>query len=102
MRMWNVDPTKMCRQHLLGEHNECHMFVGTINRGISVQGYLDNLLLDPSTLRSRHDELSTEMIRRGYKHNSPLPEFNKGELAGIVLTKDNEIELRRRCKNCKL
>lgn len=36
MRMWMVPPELMCRQHLLGEHVELHMFVGAINKGTSV------------------------------------------------------------------
>ncbi len=35
-----VDPTIMCRNHLLGEHVEIHMFVGTIDQGQSVRGFL--------------------------------------------------------------
>ena len=35
MRMWNVDVTKMCNKHLLGEHVEMHMFVGIIIKGTS-------------------------------------------------------------------
>ena len=50
MRMWMVDPKIMCRKHLLGEHVEHHMFVGTINKRISIVGYLrDNLLLAQNT-----------------------------------------------------
>ena len=37
MRMWMVDPQIMCRQHLLGEHTEMHMFVGTLKRGPALQ-----------------------------------------------------------------
>lgn len=40
MRMWKVNPKNMCRQHLLGEHVECHMFVGAILKGISLSGYI--------------------------------------------------------------
>jgi Pyrimidine dimer DNA glycosylase len=32
MRMWLVDPRLMCSQHLLGEHVELHMLVGSLNR----------------------------------------------------------------------
>ena len=46
MRMWMVDPRIMCRQHLLGEHVEIHMFVGAISRGKSVKGYLEKGLLE--------------------------------------------------------
>ena len=32
MRMWLVPPQLMCDQHLLGEHLEMHMFIGTIRK----------------------------------------------------------------------
>jgi hypothetical protein len=48
------------------------MFVGTINKGISIEGYIANNLLEPSTLTDRHDVLVLEMIVRGMKHKSPL------------------------------
>jgi len=99
MRMWNVDPQKMCRKHLLGEHVECHMFVGAINKGLSIKGYINNDLLEPQTLRQRHDLLVTEMIRRGYNHKSPLPEFVCSRI-GAVDELNNMFELKHRCKDC--
>ncbi len=30
MRMWMVDTKKLCRQHLLAEHSEMHMFAGAL------------------------------------------------------------------------
>lgn len=70
-----TDPKIMCTQHLLGEHAETHMFVGTINKGISIRGYVEGNLCEPSSIRERHDELAEEMVRRGYNHNSPLREI---------------------------
>ncbi len=32
MRTWMVPPQIMCRQHLLGEHNEIHKFVGAVTK----------------------------------------------------------------------
>lgn len=72
MRMWMVNPAQMCRRHLLGEHVECHMFLGTLKRGISVQGYFDHNCFEPASLEQRHRELADEMLRRGYNHQSPL------------------------------
>ena len=74
MRMWNVDPDVMCRQHLLGEHAELHMFAGTIAAGKRLDGYLDNGLVEPANIHTRHDELVVEMKRRGMRHQSPLPQ----------------------------
>jgi hypothetical protein len=100
MRMWCVDTSKMCRKHLLGEHVECHMFVGTLNKGISVLGYLNTGLLQIDLLKQRHDELVAEMLKRGYLHNKELPSFRE-RIVGFVDPHLSEVELRRRCKDCK-
>lgn len=56
-------------QHLLGEHVECHMFLGSMIKGKSLEGYYRNgLFFGPGTLAKRHKELS-EYIGG---HNSPL------------------------------
>lgn len=98
-----VYPEKMCRQHLLGEHRELHTLVGTINKGISLKGYLEKGLIDPSMVIMRHRELVMEMIRRHYNHQTPLP-----TIPGLWSTVSNEIdveenlkELCRRCPECK-
>jgi hypothetical protein len=75
MRIWDLPPEQLCRQHLLGEHNELHALwtVLTQNR----QGYAHH----PETLRwrgklkalyLRHERLVQEMQGRGYRHRSPL------------------------------
>jgi hypothetical protein len=98
--MWKVDPKKMCRQHLLGEHFEMHMFVGTIESGKSIKGYLEKGLVEIHNIEKRHNELVEEMIRRGYNHKSPLvflvlcPE-------GQVDVDKNLCELHKRCLKCK-
>jgi hypothetical protein len=76
MRQWLVNPRMMCRNHLLGEHLENHMFVSHIMKGKKVEGYIKNNLLEPESLKKRHEELVQEMIRRGYNHQSPLPNFS--------------------------
>src|SRR5512137_1557347 len=70
--MWMVRPGILCRRHLLGEHVECHMLAATLRLGHSVAGYIANDLLEPRSLRARHDALAAEMGRRGYRHASPL------------------------------
>lgn len=104
MRMWNVDPSKMCDQHLLGEHLECHMFVGSINKGTSIQGFIDNGLLDLGTLRQRHDILVAEMLRRGMNHSSPLKPFEIPVHAAtnMVSSEANVAELIKRCPKCRI
>jgi transcription-repair coupling factor (superfamily II helicase) len=102
MRMWLVNPRIMCRQHLLGEHAEVHMFIGTINRKKSVEGYLQKGLLEVHNLFSRHNELVEEMKKRGYKHQSEVEEEWKTAVrAGIIDRKRNLGELINRCSKCK-
>jgi hypothetical protein len=75
MRIWDIDPAKLCRQHLLGEHRELHAIWSILvhnKKGYSRhpetrrwQGKLKALYL-------RHERLVKEMQRRGYQHHSPL------------------------------
>jgi len=100
MRMWGVEPSLLCQQHLLGEHVEMHMFVGTIRKGISIQGYIDKGLVDPAKIKQRHEELSAEMVFRGMNHNSPLLSFRKKPACEIDAL-GNKKELHRRCPACR-
>lgn len=104
MRMWMTPPETMCRKHLLGEHVELHMFVGSINKGISVDGYLNNGMLELKSLYLRHSALVTEMIRRGYRHDSELAKigiFLLTEKWDIEIDRHASlVELHRRCPEC--
>jgi hypothetical protein len=100
MRMWNVPTKFLCRQHLLGEHNEVHSLIGCIKKGTSLKGYIDKGLVEVHNIKKRHDALVEEMGRRGYNHLSPLPEFTCQE-TGYVNVEQNIEELRRRCKECR-
>ena len=75
MRIWDIAPDKLCRKHLLGEHSELHAIWTVLTQGR--KGYSRH----PETMRwkgkqkalyDRHQNLVREMIRRGYKHHSPL------------------------------
>jgi hypothetical protein len=74
VRMWLVRPIIMCRKHLLGEHVELHMLCGYLARGKSITGWINNNCLEPESIMTRHAELVSEMVRRCYKHHSPIPE----------------------------
>jgi len=97
-----INPRIMCRQHLLGEHVEIHMFIGTIDRGKSVRGYLEKGLLEVHNLYNRHEELMREMKRRKYNHYS---EVNKKwkfvEKVGSIDKEKNLSELITRCAKCE-
>lgn len=100
MRMWNIETGKMCNKHLLGEHVEMRMFVGTLNKNKSIKGYLDKGLVEVHNIRKRHDEIAKEMKKRGMKHKSALPKY-KYQKTGTVNIRKNEKDLFNRCKNCK-
>jgi hypothetical protein len=83
MRIWDLPPERLCRQHLLGEHRELHALWTILTAGKT--GYARH----PETLRwqgklaalyARHEALVTEMHRRGFRHVSPLdPRLATGE-----------------------
>ncbi len=94
-----VQPRRMCRKHLLGEHVEIHMAAASLRLGKSVAGFLEKGLLELSSLRSRHDELVAEMLRRGYRHNSPLGPVPRRQ-GGKIDRRASAQELARRCPDC--
>ena len=75
MRIWDIPPDKLCRNHLLGEHNELHAMWNILTQGKT--GYSKH----PETIRWKgklkalfrvHEEIVQEMLARGYNHMSPL------------------------------
>ncbi|HZU21779.1 MAG TPA: pyrimidine dimer DNA glycosylase/endonuclease V [Terriglobales bacterium] len=100
MRMWMLPPRQMCRKHLLGEHVEIHMAAASLRLGKNLEGFLERGLLELGKLRRRHDALAAEMLRRGYRHNSPLPVVN-GVRRGKVDLGKSARDLRARCKDCR-
>ncbi len=100
MRMWLVDPRLMCNQHLLGEHVELHMLVGSIRKGKSLKGFIANGLIDTRLISSRHSSLVSEMEHRGMKHKSPLDYIDKLNIGNVDITQSLK-ELHSRCRLCR-
>lgn len=100
-----VDTSIMCRKHLLGEHLECHMFVGALKKGKKLQGFYDNKLLDARSVNERHDIIVKEMLRRGYNHRTPLQQLDVeiiDDTPYVYISEDkNIITLLDRCSDCK-
>jgi uncharacterized protein (TIGR02328 family) len=76
MRIWDLEPARLCRQHLLGEHRELHALWVILTK--DKKGFARH----PETVRwrgklkalyKRHELLVAEMARRGYRHQTPLP-----------------------------
>ena len=76
MRIWDIPVSKLCRQHLLGEHRELHAIWTylTTPKGGSYRKHPETLRWfgREADLFARHDEQAWEMERRGYRHASPL------------------------------
>lgn len=105
MRIWDIPPEKLCRNHLLGEHRELHAIWSILTKGKT--GYANH----PETKRwrgrlkalyHRHEELVIELIRRGYRHQSPLEKHlatGKSEQAEFVDSPDVQKKILKK-KDC--
>lgn len=108
MRMWMIDPRTMCREHLLGEHCELHMFVGSIKKRKRLEGFFLHNCLEPSSLEKRHAELVAEMTRRNYHHRSPLGKLTRNDMLFLkdryfykIDRKRSHNDLLKRCAECR-
>ena len=101
MRMWNVKPEVMCRKHLLGEHVEMHMFLSALTSGKKLDGYVRSGFVEIHNIKRRHNELAQEMVRRGYRHNSPMEDSLFLAMSGSVESRRSYEELRSRCAECE-
>jgi len=97
--MWNVAPSVLCRKHLLGEHVELHMVVGSIKRGKNLGRFITDGLIETGKISARHKALAKEMTRRGYNHASPLDYTDTLKLGKVNPTVSLN-ELARRCPDC--
>jgi hypothetical protein len=99
--MWGINPKLLCRKHLMGEHVEMHMFVGTLNKNKSLKGYIDKGLVVVQDIKKRHDILAKEIVKRGFNHQSPIQLNIPLYEAGKINITDNIEDLSSRCEKCK-
>jgi hypothetical protein len=109
MRIWDISPELLCRQHLLGEHRELHAIWSVIQN--NKKGYSKH----PETIRwqgktnalySRHELEVKEMKKRGYQHHSSLDfKLASGDSDQKVMidsiTAQKDILKKKRC-NCTI
>jgi hypothetical protein len=104
--MWMIDPTVLCRKHLLGEHGEIHKHKHNFEKHHKIAGRIFPIvLIEPENMQVRHDQLAEEMLRRGYNHNSPylLPDLSHLPNEQRYATVDKEYnitDLMTRCPDC--
>lgn len=104
MRMWMIDPSLLCRQHLLGEHSEIHKHKHNFEKRHNMSGRIGQMF--PLQMQARHDELVEELLRRGYNHNSPYEAPDVSYLPAVVLNAEPDLianadDLFRRCTACR-
>lgn len=101
-----INPKKLCKNHLLGEHNEIHKMVGNIKLKRSISGFIKKNCIEPKSIKRRHTVLVKEMKRRGYNHRSNLSKFDlsylpENDLNYRINRKESIKDLKNRCDNCK-
>jgi hypothetical protein len=75
MRIWDIPVTDLCRAHLLGEHRELHAIWSIYLNNKKGYRYHPEVLRWRFCLQKlfdRHEEQKTEMLKRGYSHQSEL------------------------------
>lgn len=103
MRMWMVDVKLLCNKHLLGEHGEIHKFRHNFVKGHSIAGRRGQI--EPASMKTRHDALEAEMLRRGMNAKSPyvLPDLSAYDLTGHVVDRVAAYrDLLNRCEGCRM
>ena len=102
MRMWNIDPKLMCNQHLLGEHGEIHKHRHNFEKKHNMNGRMAYpSQIDPHCMERRHDEIASEMLKRGMNHKSPYSQPDTSYLPEAKMDIEyNIIDLYCRCHDC--
>ena len=103
MRMWMVDPSLLCKNHLLGEHYELHCIIGAIETNPEwVKRLIKHGYIEMDKIESRHRKL----VRDGrFKDKTPL-KFDYSKVSkqfppGEVDREKSIRDLKQRCEHCK-
>lgn len=75
MRIWDITPARLCRNHLLGEHRELHaiwIVLTEKKKGYSKHPETMRWIGKLKALYNRHESQVDEIKKRGYRHQSNL------------------------------
>jgi hypothetical protein len=108
MRVWDVPVGCLCRNHLLAEHRELHAIWNIIlydRRGYSRHPEVSRWRGKLGALWKRHEEEVNELLRRGYRHHSPLdqeeiPRAHRGSVQKVLLEPASSQKKKLRGKGC--
>lgn len=102
MRMWMLQPKKICDMHLRAEHGEIHKAIGSINHGntASVEGLAKRGYFSVSAVYDRH-----QLIEDYMDYDSELPDFDLFDIAQehrrVEIDLDrSKHDLAERCADC--
>ncbi|HLD31440.1 MAG TPA: pyrimidine dimer DNA glycosylase/endonuclease V [Patescibacteria group bacterium] len=105
MRIWDISPSWLCRQHLLAEHRELHA-IWTIltqkKKGYRQHPEVRRWIGRLKALYLRHEREIHELKRRGYRHCSQLDKTlasGKSRQTILLNTRHEQQEILRQ-KNC--
>ncbi len=106
MRMWMVNPTLLCKNHLMGEYREHFAIAGTLRLKKSITGYIRNNLIEPLSLEQRFAAIKAEMLRRGYKPKKQFiaPDMSylpREQLNYRIDVGSSQADLLNRCTACR-
>ena len=101
-----INPRKMCKQHISGEHNELHKHLPSLLSGCKIDGRFSPIVqIQLNMYVERHNELAKFL-----NHKSPL-QIESSEIFKniypryydmVVDVKHNMKDLYGRCKQCNL
>lgn len=101
--MWMIDPTLLCKQHILGEHHEIHKHRYSFEHEHSFEGYLrDTVTVEPLAMKERHDQLVDYLDNHDSPYSMPdlsyMPEWHR---QAEVDQLESIVTLIIRCEDCR-
>ena len=106
MRMWGINPRLLCDKHLIGEHGEIHKHRHNFVKQHRITKRISPVVqIEPQNMETRHNQLATEMLARGFNHNSPyeLPDLSYlpiNERNAKIDIQNSITDLYNRCPEC--
>lgn len=104
-RQWLADPREMCKQHLLGEHFEAHIFLSKMQKHNSLEGFRrGSMFFGAWYIKDRHDQIA-KLLKQ--PHKTPL-QITMNEIIEYPLRLPDETDLGKsnsdlygRCQKCR-
>jgi len=102
-----IEPELLCNKHLIGEHGEIHKHKHNFVKKHNISGRIRPVVqIEPSSMKTRHDEIAIEMLKRGMNHKSDYDQPDISYLSKDLRFAKVDIEVSKkdlieRCQDCK-